>query len=219
MTTKSAEAQLKEHLSEAIERRLPSSNLRTEPEDAHTLASAVARDVFRDVALWLEEVPQSSNFAFSESVEPRELERLRTLGRLRTLAQLAHSPYEGAYNGELPAQPWSDPEPPPQPSSPERTEMNPIAQLLRGASEKNSGQMPWRITTRDLSRHTSKLLAKLHKDQRTAVVTYRGVPAFLVVPVNQDDLVTLFLGNAPQLREDHEAARAELTEDEGTFYP
>jgi hypothetical protein len=92
--------------------------------------------------------------------------------------------------------------------------VSPIAQLVQGLSEKTSGRMPWRISTRDLSRHTTKVLTKLHEDQRAAVITYRGVPAFLVLPIDQSDVFTLFLGNAPELREDHEAARAELAEGE-----
>jgi hypothetical protein len=93
----------------------------------------------------------------------------------------------------------------------ESTDVSPLAQVV---SEKISGGMPWRISTRDLSRHTTKVLAKLHEDQRPAVITYRGVPSFLVLPIDQSDMFTLFWGNSPSLREDDEAAHAELAQGE-----
>jgi len=103
-------------------------------------------------------------------------------------------------------------------SLPERTDANPVMQLIQGVSEKASDQVPWRISTRDLSRHTTRFLARLQEGHRTAVITYRGVPSFLVIPIARDDLFSLFLGDAPELREDHKAAREELASGEGTFY-
>jgi len=96
---------------------------------------------------------------------------------------------------------------------------NLIARLLQGAGRKVAERVPWRISTRDLSRHTTKVLAKLHKDQRAAVITYRGLPSFLVLPIDRNDFLTFLLSHSPELEEDdEEAARAELAEGKGAHF-
>jgi prevent-host-death family protein len=85
--------------------------------------------------------------------------------------------------------------------------MNLVAELLQSASKKAQEQLPWRVSTRDLSRQTTKVLGAVYREQRPAVVTYRGAPAFLVLPLDKDRLSALILGSAPQFK-------AEIDEDE-----
>jgi antitoxin (DNA-binding transcriptional repressor) of toxin-antitoxin stability system len=84
--------------------------------------------------------------------------------------------------------------------------MNLISELLRDVGERVSKELPWRISTRDLSRHTTRALAALHTGQRSAVVTYRGVPSFLILPIDQRKLAMLLLASTPDLVERSKAS-------------
>ena len=56
----------------------------------------------------------------------------------------------------------------------------------------------WRVTIRELSRNTSKVLAAVYKQQRPVVVTYHGEPTFIIEPIDQDRLAALILGGVPE---------------------
>ncbi len=77
--------------------------------------------------------------------------------------------------------------------------MNLTERLLRVAEKTVVDQIPHRVTMRDLSRETPKVLSQIRASNSTAIVTYRGVPSFLVVPINPDEFSALLLASAPEL--------------------
>jgi hypothetical protein len=206
MTAKpAAEAQLQERIGKALH----------EP-DIRALLEPAIKEGQSDVVL-------ASRLAHSlvhlgATIDPLEAETARRMARLSAFSNLLGEGLGERFNRYVPGRTGRSAAEESVQSAQQfqrkTTDVSPIAQLVQGISEKTSDRMPWRISTRDLSRHTTKVLTKLQEDQRAAVITYRGVPAFMVLPIDQSDVFTLFLSNAPKLREDHEAARAELTEGE-----
>jgi hypothetical protein len=88
--------------------------------------------------------------------------------------------------------------------------MNLLLQLIQHATSKISDEMPRRISTRDLTRNPTTALESLRHDHRMAVITYRGVPSFLVLPLDRDDMTSLLLGASAELQKDVRAAHEAL---------
>lgn len=61
---------------------------------------------------------------------------------------------------------------------------------------------PWKISVRDLSRNVSKVLSRIYEETCPAVVTYRGVPSWVVLPLDQTRLASFLLGNVAQLTDE-----------------
>jgi antitoxin (DNA-binding transcriptional repressor) of toxin-antitoxin stability system len=83
--------------------------------------------------------------------------------------------------------------------------------------KKFGGKVPTRIGTRELSRHTTAVLSAIKKAGGPSVITYRGVPSFLIAPIEQDELLTLVLAASPELLRD-DISEAELALDRGEIY-
>lgn len=92
-----------------------------------------------------------------------------------------------------------------------------LEQLLQGVDEQAATELPRRVSTRDLSRNTADVLARLHREPRSAVITYRGVPSFLLVPIDRGKLSSLLLSISPQLDADIADAHEALERGEGTL--
>lgn len=71
---------------------------------------------------------------------------------------------------------------------------------------------PWRVSVRDLSRNLSKVFSRVHQDSCPTVVTYRGVPTWVVLPLDQSRLASFLLSNVEELTT--ETIRSEVTEAE-----
>ena len=55
-----------------------------------------------------------------------------------------------------------------------------------------------RFSVRQLSRETSTVLSWVHDTGRPAVITHRGLPAFVIVPVDEDRLTAWILKSTPE---------------------
>lgn len=127
--------------------------------------------------------------------------------------------WEPGYVGDTEESQWGEPFMLKPASQAEGTADSPVARLLQGVMQKVASKLPWRISTRDLSRHTTKFLGQLQDEQRAGLITYRGIPSFLVVPIDQSDVFTHLMGNSPKLRERHQAALEEVDQGKGKLFP
>lgn len=73
----------------------------------------------------------------------------------------------------------------------------PLAQLLGGVSARVFEKMPQTIGMRDLSRGMATMLGKLRSDETYAVLTMRGAPSFLLVPIDPQAWSSLLVATAP----------------------
>ena len=74
-----------------------------------------------------------------------------------------------------------------------------ISDAMAMIGKKLGDRFPVRISTRDLSRNTTSVLSQIKKAGVPAVITYRGVPSFLVAPIEQDELFSLVYAASPHL--------------------
>jgi prevent-host-death family protein len=77
--------------------------------------------------------------------------------------------------------------------------MSAIAELLQHAARQLATKVPRRVTVRDLSRRTSDVLNQLEAEGTSALITHRGVPRFVIVPIDSDQVSHLILTGAPGL--------------------
>lgn len=95
-----------------------------------------------------------------------------------------------------------------------------LAGMLQSAVTAAARQMPIRVNTRDLSRHTTQVLGTLKQSGGSAVITHRGVPSFILVPIAVDVLPELLLSSAHELTEaDLSSAREIIHGDKVTLGP
>jgi len=76
----------------------------------------------------------------------------------------------------------------------------PLAQLLRGVSPDVFDKTPTTVSMRDLSRDMASTLAKLRNEESYTVVTMRGAPSFLVIPIDPQAWSSLLVATAPDVR-------------------
>lgn len=76
---------------------------------------------------------------------------------------------------------------------------NIVSALVDKLSTKVYEQLPATITIRDLSRKTTKVLREIGDQQRAGIITYRGVPQFLLLPIEPALIHSLLLAGAPGL--------------------
>lgn len=88
-----------------------------------------------------------------------------------------------------------------------------LQQLAQNSTKWLKGK-PVRIGARQLSRETASVLSRLYegRGELLGVVTFRGVPRFLLVPIDQDELLNLALAGVPDLETDVKEAHAALAE-------
>jgi len=60
-------------------------------------------------------------------------------------------------------------------------------------------QSPCRVSTRELSRHTNAVLSGVKKGDSSAVITYRGIPSFLLTPIKHGDLLSALHAASPEM--------------------
>jgi len=86
----------------------------------------------------------------------------------------------------------------------------PLTRLLQGVSGHVFAKPPATVGARTLQRDMAAVLRKLRDDDQYAVLTMRGVPAFLLVPVDQNAWSSLLAATAPDLTyEANAVAKAE----------
>ena len=70
-----------------------------------------------------------------------------------------------------------------------------IVQLVQTAASRLTDAKPVRVGVRELSRATSNVLSSLydHRSSEVGVVTFRGIPRFLLLPIDPDELTSLAL--------------------------
>lgn len=74
----------------------------------------------------------------------------------------------------------------------------PWAELIAHPRQ-DAEQSPWRVSVRDLSQRLSKIFSRVHEERCPAVVTYRGVPTWVVLPLDQSRLASFLLSNMDEL--------------------
>ncbi|MDQ6944937.1 MAG: hypothetical protein M3256_01410 [Actinomycetota bacterium] len=87
----------------------------------------------------------------------------------------------------------------------------PLVQLLGGVSAHVFQKMPRTIGMRDLSRDMATTLAKLRTDESYTVLTMRGAPSFLLIPIDPQAWSSLLVATAP----DAASARDEANDPTG----
>ena len=73
----------------------------------------------------------------------------------------------------------------------------PLAQLLGGVSAQVFEKMPQTIGMRDLARGMATTLAKLRSEESYTVLTMRGAPSFLLIPIDPQAWSSLLAATAP----------------------
>ena len=72
-----------------------------------------------------------------------------------------------------------------------------LTDLIQGTAERLAGKMPKRVNVRELSRATTQVLTTLRDEGTSALITYRGVPRFIIMPIDSDHVSELILAGAP----------------------
>lgn len=75
--------------------------------------------------------------------------------------------------------------------------MSIITELLQTAAGKLGTKVPRQVTVRDLSRQTSSVLTAIQAENTSALITYRGVPRYIIAPIDPDQLTSLILAGSP----------------------
>lgn len=73
----------------------------------------------------------------------------------------------------------------------------PLGHLLRGINSRVFSKMPHQVSTRELARSMSDQLGYLRKNEQYAIVTNRGMPAFLVLPIDPKLWMNLLVAAKP----------------------
>ncbi len=81
----------------------------------------------------------------------------------------------------------------------DETPLRPLTRLLRGVSRSVYAKPPITVGARMLQRDMATVLRKLRGEDQYAVLTMRGVPAFLLVPVDPNARSSLLAATAPDL--------------------
>lgn len=89
-----------------------------------------------------------------------------------------------------------------------------IFKLVKAAMTKLKPGLPRTVTTRTLTRQTSTVLSMLSNERQSAVITHRGLPTFVLIPIELDVLPRLFLAAGPDLF-DETVRRANSALEEG----
>jgi prevent-host-death family protein len=63
-------------------------------------------------------------------------------------------------------------------------------------ADDGSPLLPWKVSVRELSRQLSKVLTKVKSESRAAVITHRGEPCWVVLPLDQAKFGTFLLSGA-----------------------
>lgn len=74
----------------------------------------------------------------------------------------------------------------------------PLGALLGGVHPDVFGKKPRLVATRELARDMTYVLSGLQKDKQYAVLTNRGAPSFLLVPIDPESWTSLLAATAPQ---------------------
>lgn len=75
--------------------------------------------------------------------------------------------------------------------------MSVITQLLQAAADQLGQRVPKQVSIRQLSRQTTHVLSTIAEEKTSALVTFRGVPRYLLVPIDPDRITALLLSGAP----------------------
>ncbi len=75
----------------------------------------------------------------------------------------------------------------------------PLAVLLGGVSPKVFSKPPREVSSRELARSMSETLGQLREGEEYAVLTNRGVPTFLILPIDPGSWMKLLLASSPGL--------------------
>lgn len=73
----------------------------------------------------------------------------------------------------------------------------PLGQLLGGVSERVFEKAPQTLGMRELSREMAMTLAKLRSDESYTVLTMRGAPSFLIIPIDPQAWSSLLVATTP----------------------
>ncbi len=73
----------------------------------------------------------------------------------------------------------------------------PLGQLLGGIHESVFRKLPEEISTRDLARSMGEKFRKLRENGDYAVVTNRGIPSFLIIPIPEKSWMGLLMASTP----------------------
>lgn len=74
-----------------------------------------------------------------------------------------------------------------------------IFKLVKEAMGKLKPGLPRTVTTRALARQTATVLSMLKNERESAVITHRGMPTFVLIPIEVDVLPRLFLAAGADL--------------------
>jgi antitoxin (DNA-binding transcriptional repressor) of toxin-antitoxin stability system len=80
----------------------------------------------------------------------------------------------------------------------------PLGVLLGGVTPEVFSKKPRQVSTRELSRSMPEVLGSLRNDRQYVVLTNRGAPSFLIVPIDPQSWTSLLVATAPQLEDAHD---------------
>ncbi|MCW3030600.1 MAG: hypothetical protein JWM66_733 [Solirubrobacterales bacterium] len=99
----------------------------------------------------------------------------------------------------------------------ELSSFKPLMRLLDGVNPEVFGKDPQTIGLRDLQRDMSGVLKKLQATSEYRVLTNRGAPSFLLVPLDRNAWTSLLAAAPPQT--EHEVQNARYAEATGERLP
>jgi hypothetical protein len=89
----------------------------------------------------------------------------------------------------------------------------PLARLLGGVHNEVFSKAPQTVGLRDLQRDMSSILQKLRVNRDYRVLTNRGAPAFLLIPIDPEAWTSLLVAAAPEHDFEMEKARKQQEAD------
>jgi hypothetical protein len=95
-------------------------------------------------------------------------------------------------------------------------ESTPLGRLLGGVNARVFGKQPRVLGLRTLHRDMSTVLGKLRDDSEYRVLTNRGVPSFLLIPIDPNAWSSLLAAAAPDSQWMEERA---ARDEDNTSYP
>lgn len=93
----------------------------------------------------------------------------------------------------------------------------PLARLLEGVKSDVFGKRPRTIGLRDFQRDMSSILQKLRINQEYRILTNRGAPTFLIIPIDPDAWTSLLAAAAPET--EYQLEMAHKREESGEDLP
>ncbi len=80
----------------------------------------------------------------------------------------------------------------------------PLGALLGGVRFQVFTKKPRLVPSRELARSMTEVLGSLQKEEQYAVLTNRGAPSFLIVPIDPESWTSLLVASAPQINQPQE---------------